>query len=140
MKKLLLSAIACTALFAGCSADKTDFKKSAEKALLDGMKKIDPAAKVSCEDPTATAVGTTFACTATMSDGTTSAWTAAITKKDAVEVSQPSTPASPPTPHLLTRHPSTPQQADRSGTGRLALTIVRAFAHQRTHAQWVPVL
>ncbi len=87
MKKLLLSAIACTALFAGCSADKTDFKKSAEKALLDGMKKIDPAAKVSCEDPTATAVGTTFACTATMSDGTTSAWTAAITKKDAVEVS-----------------------------------------------------
>jgi hypothetical protein len=85
MKKLLVGVIACTALFAGCSADKTDFKKAAEKTIVDELKKTDPAATAVCEDPTATAIGTTFNCTGTV-NGTPITLTATITKKDQVTV------------------------------------------------------
>ena len=88
MKKLLLSAIACTALFASCSADSTDFKKAAEDAMVKAYKDAGITATASCEKPASTAVGSTFVCTGTGADGATEPWLATITKKDAVTVAQ----------------------------------------------------
>ena len=88
MKKILFTAIAGAALLVGCSADKTDFKKTAEKVLSDEYDKADIKVTVACEEPTATKVGTTFPCTATYTDGSgVDEYTAEITKEDEVTVS-----------------------------------------------------
>ena len=89
MKKILLTVAAGAALFAGCSADKTDFKKTAEKTIQDEAKKqLDITVTAVCDEPTATKVGTTFTCTATATDGTVYNFTAEITKSNEVTVNQ----------------------------------------------------
>lgn len=87
MKKLLTGAIAVTlVLLAGCSADSTDFKKAAEKTIVDELNKTTPGAKATCSSPSSTKIGTTFDCTATTGDGTTIPVLATITGAKEVTV------------------------------------------------------
>ncbi len=89
MKKTLIAGFAaCGLVFAACSADKTDFKAAAEKTIRDEIARlIEGDASADCDDPGSTDIGTTFACTGTAGDGTTSTWTAEITGDKQVTVS-----------------------------------------------------
>jgi hypothetical protein len=84
--RLLVAFAAGTFLVAGCSASATNFKEAAEKAIL-GIAELPAGSKASCESPTDTKVGTTFDCTATLTDGTEIPLIATITDSKTVTVS-----------------------------------------------------
>jgi len=87
MKKILLTAVSGVLFVAGCSADETDFKETAEKTIEREMKnQADTEVEAECEDPSSTDVGTVFTCTATADDGTVFNFSAEITKEDQVTV------------------------------------------------------
>jgi hypothetical protein len=87
VKRLLLGTLACACVFAACSADKTDFKKSAEKTIIAEVdKQLHQTVTADCAQPSSTDVGTTFTCTATAADGTTMKFSAKITKKNEVSL------------------------------------------------------
>lgn len=91
MKRALIAAIlAGSALLAACSTDATDFKQTAEKVISTEWKKQydEDLTDVACDDPSSTAVGTTFDCSAKGPDGTEYTFEAEITKEDEVTVNQ----------------------------------------------------
>jgi hypothetical protein len=87
---MLKPLVACLAVgglaLVACTADKTDFQKKATEVVVKELQKSDEGATVVCDKPTSTDVGTTFDCTATLSDGTKIPLQAKITKKNFVEV------------------------------------------------------
>jgi hypothetical protein len=68
--------------------EQTDFKEAAEEAAVEAAEAANPdfTATASCEEPSSTEVGTTFACTVTFNDGEVQAATAEIVSDDEVEV------------------------------------------------------
>ena len=79
--------VVCTALFTACSVDKTDFRKSAEKTIVEQFdKQLKQKVTAACAEPGSTKIGTTFECTATAADGVQVKFSAAITKENEVTV------------------------------------------------------
>jgi hypothetical protein len=85
IRKIVVGAIALSGVLAACSADKTDYKEAAEKAIKDALKEQDENATADCDDPESKDVGTTFDCTGTV-NGVTLSFVAEIDKKDHVTV------------------------------------------------------
>lgn len=89
MKAALIALLAGLTFVAACSNDETDFQATASKTIINEWKKqFDEVLTVTCDKPASTSVGTTFVCNATGADGTAYSFTAEITKKDEVTVSQ----------------------------------------------------
>lgn len=80
------SAFAVFVALAACSADETDFQKAAEEAAVEAAENAGFTATASCEEPSSTDVGTTFACSLTFDDGEVVPATAEIVSDDTVEV------------------------------------------------------
>lgn len=89
MNKRALSAAAAVVAVVGlaaCSASETDFQEAAEQAITDSATEEGvEVTGVSCEEPTSTDVGTTFACSLTFEEVTYTA-PAEITSEDQVIV------------------------------------------------------
>ncbi len=76
-------------LVTGCSADKADFSKAAEKTIKELLEAAtEGKATAECSDPGSTDIGTTFDCTGTAADGSTAVFVAQITADDKVVVTQ----------------------------------------------------
>ena len=85
--RTLIAALAAgTFALVACSAGSTDFKDAAEKAIKSENGGLGKGSKATCEKPSSTSVGTTFACTGTDAAGKVYAITATIDKKDHVLV------------------------------------------------------
>jgi hypothetical protein len=85
--RIILAALAAgTFVLAACSAESTDYKAAAEKAIT-GKDGLGDGSSATCEKPASTDVGTTFTCTATDKDGTAYNFIATIDKKSHVLVS-----------------------------------------------------
>ena len=82
----LIAALAVgTFVLAACSAESTDYKAAAEKAIT-GTGGLGEGSKATCEKPASTDVGTTFSCVGTNAAGTEIPLTATIDKKNHVVV------------------------------------------------------
>lgn len=82
----LVGAFAVFIMLAACSADATDFQKAAEEAAVEAAENAGFTATASCEEPSSTDVGTTFACSLTFDDGEVVPATAEIVSDNRVEV------------------------------------------------------
>ena len=51
MRRIVVGAIALSGVLAACSADETDYKEAAEKAIREHLEKTDEDAEADCEDP-----------------------------------------------------------------------------------------
>ena len=88
MKKLMVGVLALGGLLAACSADETDFKESAEKAIRGDIESnVEGDAEADCDEPDDTEVGTSFNCVGTDANGDTYNYVATITGKKEVTVS-----------------------------------------------------
>jgi hypothetical protein len=93
MRRYVIPALAGLALVgvAACSPDAGDFQDDAEGFIEDDDGQVESQlgvalADASCEDPSSSDVGTTFACTAVGEDGTTYDFTVEITGDNSYEV------------------------------------------------------
>jgi len=85
--RIIIAALAAgTFVLAACSAESTDYKAAAEKAIK-GKDALGDGSSATCEKPESTDVGTTFTCTGTDAAGTVYNFVATIDKKSHVLVS-----------------------------------------------------
>lgn len=87
-RNILVALAAGTFVLAACSAESTDYKAAAEKAIT-GDSGLGKGSKATCDKPASTDVGTTFECVGTTPDGTEVPLTATIDKKNHVIVGNP---------------------------------------------------
>lgn len=87
-RNILAALAAGTFVLAACSAESTDYKAAAEKAIT-GDSALGEGSKATCDKPASTDVGTTFDCVGTTADGTEVPLTATIDKKNHVIVGNP---------------------------------------------------